>query len=188
MPKFNEVKGKYFYGNEISEYGQKNGYVDYGTLAKAFDAVLANTLMEQDYEWECENGSEITYNDENGDTYTAEEMSEELDNLNDEREELENRLEELDETDEEYYTIQDRINEIDNRIEYLENNDDYDYDEVYQWFIISGTGAEILKDWTDELVMYNSYLDLYVWGVKHWGTSWDYVLTDIKCEKKESEE
>ena len=31
------VHGKYFYGNEISEYGQKYGYVDYMTLAKAFD-------------------------------------------------------------------------------------------------------------------------------------------------------
>jgi hypothetical protein len=30
----NFVHGKYFFGNEISEYGQKNGYVDYGTLAR----------------------------------------------------------------------------------------------------------------------------------------------------------
>ena len=22
--------------------------------------------------------------------------------------------------------------------------------------------------------------DLYIWGVTHWGTSWDYVLTDIR--------
>ena len=40
MPNF--VRGKYFYGNEISEYGQEHGYVDYATLAKAFDAVLGS--------------------------------------------------------------------------------------------------------------------------------------------------
>lgn len=28
---------KYFYGNKISDYGLKNGYIDYSTLVKAFD-------------------------------------------------------------------------------------------------------------------------------------------------------
>ena len=36
---------KYFYGNRISEYGLKNGYVDYRTLSQAFDAVLNNDIM-----------------------------------------------------------------------------------------------------------------------------------------------
>ena len=35
---------EYFYGNKISDYGLKNGYVDYRTLAKAFDAVLNNEI------------------------------------------------------------------------------------------------------------------------------------------------
>lgn len=39
------VKCKYFFGNKISDYGLKNGYVDYGTLAKAFDAVLNNDIV-----------------------------------------------------------------------------------------------------------------------------------------------
>jgi hypothetical protein len=39
--------GKYFYGNEISAYGKKNGFVDYATLAKAFDAVLNNDIMQK---------------------------------------------------------------------------------------------------------------------------------------------
>lgn len=40
-----EWNSKYFYGNEISEYGLQNGYVDYRTLAKAFDAVLNNEII-----------------------------------------------------------------------------------------------------------------------------------------------
>lgn len=51
---------------------------------------------------------------------------------------------------------------------------------VHQDYIISKRGYEILRDYTDELVFYNEKLDLYVWGVTHFGTSWDYVLTDIK--------
>ena len=33
------LKSVYFYGNKVSEYGIENGFVDYGTLAKAFASV-----------------------------------------------------------------------------------------------------------------------------------------------------
>lgn len=41
------IYGEYFYGNRISDYGLQNGYVDYGTLAKAFAAVLNNDIKEK---------------------------------------------------------------------------------------------------------------------------------------------
>lgn len=53
------------------------------------------------------------------------------------------------------------------------------YYEVYQYYIITGFGAEFLREFTDEIVYYHGDLDMYVWGVTHFGTSWDYVLTDI---------
>lgn len=65
----------------------------------------------------------------------------------------------------------------------LVNGDDYqedEYVEVYQYYIISEYGYEFLSRYTDELVYYNSTLDVYLWGVTHFGTSWDYVLTDVK--------
>lgn len=63
----------------------------------------------------------------------------------------------------------------------VENGDPYDDDvEVPQWFIISGSGAEILSMWTDEIVLYSGEADIYLWGVTHYGTAWDYVLTDIE--------
>ena len=66
----------------------------------------------------------------------------------------------------------------------LVNGDDIDedgeYHEVYQWYIIGHSGAEFLMENTDEIVYYHEEMDLYVWGITHFGTSWDYVLTDIK--------
>lgn len=113
----------WFYGNEVSEYGKKEGYIDYRCLAKAFDAVLANDIItETNYivgEWEVVNG--------------------------------------------------------------YENDEDYDK-EIFQYFIIDENGADILQEYTDEIVFYNDRLNMYVWGVTHLGTAWDYVLTDIPCK------
>lgn len=61
-------------------------------------------------------------------------------------------------------------------------NGDQIYKEVFQEYIISESGYEFLKEYTDEIVHYNRSLDIYLWGVTHYGTSWDYVLTDIKLE------
>ena len=72
----------------------------------------------------------------------------------------------------------------------IENGTDYNeeedyYEDIYQFYIITDSGAEWLEAHTDEIVYYNEELDLYVWGITHWGTSWDYVLSDvelIECE------
>lgn len=57
--------------------------------------------------------------------------------------------------------------------------------DVYQDYIISENGADFLLKYTDEIVYYNSELDMYIWGITHFGTSWDYVLTNIKLVKEE---
>ena len=70
----------------------------------------------------------------------------------------------------------------------LVNGDDYkedEYEEIYQYYIISESGYEILSRLTDEIVYYNEALDVYLWGITHFGTSWDYVLTDVKLVRKE---
>lgn len=84
-----------------------------------------------------------------------------------------------------YSTINNDYNEAE-----LYNGSDYDeesdcYEDIYQYYIISSYGAEILQRNTDEIVYYLPVLDIYVWGVTHLGTSWDYVLTDIKINDKE---
>ncbi len=70
--------------------------------------------------------------------------------------------------------------ELDHGTDYNEE-EDYFID-VYQYYIIDEAGYNILKEYTDEIIYYDDELDVYVWGVTHFGTSWKYVLTDIKID------
>ena len=176
------IRTNYFYGNEVSDYGKENGYVDYRTLAKAFDAVMSNDIISKTQEigyWELDNGNEEYYEDSEGNVYSYDEAEERKQELSEELSDLENEEEEA-ETEDKFRT--ERIEDIKTDLAYLE---EAHYDEVFQYYIISDNGAEILREWTNELVCYNEELDMYVWGVTHWGTSWDYVLTDIRIEREE---
>lgn len=61
----------------------------------------------------------------------------------------------------------------------LDHGCDYDEEDVYQLYIISERGAEFLEMWTDEIVYYDYELDLYVWGINHFGTPWNGVPCEI---------
>ena len=54
--------------------------------------------------------------------------------------------------------------------------------EIFQYYIISLHSARELQEHTNEVILYNEGLDIYLLGVTHFGTSWDYVLTDIKID------
>lgn len=56
---------------------------------------------------------------------------------------------------------------------------------IFQDYIITEEGYKILRDYTDEVVFYNDNLDMYIWSIDHYGTSWDYVLTDIELIEEE---
>lgn len=122
-----KLVGKYFCGNEISNYGKEHGFLDYDTFSRAFDHVLNNSIFELGqgigYGWELVNGLDFDYEEE----------------------------------------------------EIIEEP------EVFQWYIVSDSGAQIIQDYTNEILYYHDELDIYLWGVTHWGTGWDYVLTDIPC-------
>lgn len=64
-------------------------------------------------------------------------------------------------------------NEICNRELELVSGECDPFDEVFQWYIISD--PDFLMEHTDELVFHDGELGLYVWGVTHFGTAWDYV-------------
>ena len=159
-----EKEQKYYRGNPISDYGLVNGRVDYATLAKAFDAVLNNDIMN------------LTY-----DIGSWEQVSGIIDNT-DEIEELEEKRDELEEENENNPSqiLENEIDSINEQIEELENEQDND-PEVFQRFIVDDWGARILQE-INEIVYYNETLDMYLWGVTHYGTSWDYVLTSIKID------
>lgn len=127
MKKQLKLAGKYFCGNEISNYGKEHGFLDYDTFSRAFNHVLNNSIFEFGqgigYGWELVNGLDFDYEEE----------------------------------------------------EIIEKP------EVYQWYIVSSSGAEMIQEYTDEILYYHEELDMYLWGVTHWGTAWDYVLMDIPC-------
>lgn len=55
--------------------------------------------------------------------------------------------------------------------------------DIFQFFIVSDNALYLLKE-AGEIVFYSEKLDVYVWDVTHYGTCWDYVLTNIKLRKK----
>jgi hypothetical protein len=135
---------KYFYGHPLSRESLECGRITYADLVAPFSIILANDLMQRTYDigyWEIENGSEVSYYDDNGDEV-----------------------------------------ELDSESYWAENSYEEQYNEYYQYYIIEPQFAEVLQEFTDETVWYNEELDLHVWGVQHWGTSWSYVYTGIKIE------
>ena len=61
-----------------------------------------------------------------------------------------------------------------------DSNCDYESVDVYQTYIISRNSAEYLQRNTNEIVYYCEKLELYLWGITHFGTSWDGVFTNIR--------
>lgn len=59
---------------------------------------------------------------------------------------------------------------------------------IFQDYIITEQGYKFLEEYTDEIVFYNEKLDIYIWGITHFGTSWDYVLTDVKLVSEDEPE
>lgn len=47
------------------------------------------------------------------------------------------------------------------------------WEEIFQWYIVQD--PSFIMEHTDEPVFHDEELDLYVWGITHFGTSWDYV-------------
>lgn len=155
---------KYFCGVKISEYGMENNRVDYRTLAQTFNHVLNNDLMGV---LEAQG-------------YYFEQISGFIDN-SDKIERIEEKIEELEElitedsTEEEDEETQEKIRELEEEKEELEEEQEH-IDEIFQYYIVDDDYN--LKR-ANEIIFYCEELDLTIWGVTHWGTAWDYVLTDI---------
>lgn len=181
--KKHRLYGTMFEGNEASDYAKKNGRLDFRTLAKAFDAVMNNGIISHTdgvigY-WEQIGG----YIDNSEAIYDLTEKANEI------RDDLSDMLDDDKENTAEYMTLQQELEDIEYEIGELEDEQNYQ-SEIFQFYIISDYGAGILETWTDEIVFYNEELDMYVWGVTHYGTSWDYVLTEIElnCDSALDEE
>ena len=61
------------------------------------------------------------------------------------------------------------------------------YEDIYQYFIIGDHDAQRLETYTNEIIFHNEDLDMYILGVTHCGTSWDYVPANWKEPQEEEE-
>ena len=164
---------KYYYGNAVSEYGLEHGKVDYATFAKAFDSVYCDfeaLNKASNFDFEIVQGNEYYY-ELDGRTYTPDEMEEK-------KEELEAHLEEVEEMEETPDNLEE-IASLENDLEELQEEKYYD---IFQYYIVPENALSILEE-NNEIVLYSDTLNLYVWGVTHYGTSWSYVLTDISLKE-----
>lgn len=164
-----------FWGVELNEEEIKNKRLSYGTVAKQFDAILCNDILQIDNSLidNLESGDFVSYyiNGEETDRETYEELKEKYEDeqsdllFDDDWGEDNPRAEKLEKRYDELTELLDQFEEIE--------------DEVFQWFLVGESALWYLKK-MGELVFYSDLLGCYVWGVKHWGTSWDYVMTSLK--------
>ena len=173
-------KSKYFCGNKISEYGLNNGYLDYKTLSKAFDAVLVNDI------------TKLFYSTISGEYVEPEQVNGYIDNseaIDAKREQIETLEYTRDNSDddEQIAYIDEQIAIINEQIDDLEREQD-EQQEIYQYYIISDCGADLVREYTNDPLFHIDFLDCYVWGITHYGTSWDYVLTDCKIVLEDNEQ
>lgn len=166
-----------FYGHEISPYGKENNRVDYGTLASCFECILNNYVFN---ETGFENWEKVSGFVDNSDE--IEELEEKLEEKQERLGELNNLVNEFDDDSArvqlEIEELEEQIEELVEQIEELEDEENGYFDEVYQQYIVDAAGAEILEK-VNQTVLYNEDLDMYLWNIYHFGTSWSHVLTDI---------
>lgn len=157
---------RFFYGHEVSPYGVENGRVDYATLASCFEAILNNGIIEATAEigyWEQVSGTV--------------DNSEYIDDLLEQIDELTDLIT-YDSTEEQDEETSRKIDAIRDKIDELEREQE-EPDEIFQYFIVSDNALPLLEE-ANEIVYHNEALDMNVWGVTHYGTGWDYVLTSIE--------
>ena len=59
-------------------------------------------------------------------------------------------------------------------------------DDIASCYVIDRKGADILREWTDETILYNARFGMYLWGVRFGGVDWNQNLTSIKIDLKKT--
>ena len=216
IKKRRSLYGDFFCGNEASSYGKEQGYLDYATFSKAFDAVLNNDIMaaleNAGFYFEPIQDGSSDYSDEidelrekaeqlregaetiqaRADEYSelADDQDAEADETTDAEEaqalraKAESNRRQAAELEEQAQKAEQDAGKADEDADDMENGQDAP--EIFQYFIVSDQGAELIQEYTDDPLFYCSDVDMYIWGVTHYGTSWSYVLTDVKLNAGEA--
>lgn len=175
----NENKKPTFWGVELNEEEIKYHRLSYRTMAKQFDAVLCNNIVEVDpYIFDnLESGDFMRYFID-GEETTREEYEEKKEEIENEIENLEDYLRENDLSEQEENKVEEQIKDFENLLETFEENEV----EIYQYYLVDSSALWYLER-ANELVFYSDKLDCYIWAVDHWGTGWDYVMTSLRISE-----
>ena len=130
--------------------------------------VLCNDILDVDCEMELQNMNYLVDTDDVKtwiSTYTNDDFL--MDFFDDDKHDIDNL------TDDDLQLVKDDYcMDIINDLELL----DY-YDDIYQYFIIDDYSSDLFIK-LEYPVFYSSVLNVYVVGITHWGTSWNYILTN----------
>lgn len=57
--------------------------------------------------------------------------------------------------------------------------------EIYQYYIVSESDANLIADYTDDIVFYIPEINVYLWAITHYGTAWDYVPITLNVDEED---
>lgn len=130
--------------------------------------VLCNDILDVDCEMELQNMDYLVDTDDVKtwiSTYTNDDFL--MDFFDDDKHDIDNL------TDDDLQLVKDDYcMDIINDLELL----DY-YDDIYQYYIIDDYSSDLFIK-LEYPVFYSNALNVYVVGITHWGTSWNYILTN----------
>jgi len=139
--------------------------LDYQCMAEMAQAEFIDIYSEE-YEdacWELYNGEDCYYYDSDGHTYDYECCIERIEELKDM---IANARGEQD------------VSKWEKDIDSLTYN--CECIGICDYMEITEEAARIMKEsGSDEIVYYSKELDMYIWGITHYGTSWKLMLTSI---------
>ena len=147
---------------KLSHFAIKVGLVIISQLRRWSVQNCMNIYAVDEGDWELVNGDDMYYIDGDGNTYDSEmayERVRELETMIDNKEEGQD------------------ISNWERDIDLLTNCGEVRW--VYDYYKITEKGAKILMNESNELVYYNSAIDVYVWGICHYGMSWKLIPTSI---------
>lgn len=165
----NYIKEKYtsLFGQDLNEEEVKTQTISYLTLANSFQNIMCNNIINDEYFRE-ELINELYSHYENiTKEYTTEELFEECECYG---------------IIDEGTTLADfKENEEENKRELIE---EYARNyEAFQFYIVDDGARKWIEAFTDDLVVYSEALELDIWCITHFGTSWSIVPTDRTIQK-----
>ena len=155
-----------------NNYENKNKLLSLSNILRYHDVnmVLCNDVLDVDDEMELQNMDYLVDTDDVKtwiSEYTNDDFLMDFFDYDDNKHDIDNL------TDDDLQLIKD-----DYCMDIIDDLDLYNYyDDIYQYYIIDDYSSDLFIK-LQYPVFYSNALNVYVVGITHWGTSWNYILTN----------